>query len=136
MHDSTRSENGTLAAQAHARTEVRTFALARGVIHTLELRRGAAIVAMEGELMIRYRDVALASLGQLAPELALRLHEGERYVARERNCYAVSAAQTPGARFLQQAPQSPARAGWMTLARRLSRALAWLRAHPPRSDAA
>ncbi|MBB3256716.1 hypothetical protein F4827_001549 [Paraburkholderia bannensis] len=126
MHDSTRSEMGTL----------RTVALVRGAIHTLELRRGAAIVAVEGELLIRYRNAALASLGQLAPEQTLHLHEGEQYVAHERNGYAVSAAQTPGARFLLQEPPKPARAAWITLKRRLSRALAWLRARPQQSDTA
>jgi hypothetical protein len=130
MHDSTRSENGTLPARAP------TVALMRGAIHTLELRRGAAIVAVEGELLIRYRDAALASLGQLAPEQTLHLQEGEQYVARERNCYAVSAMQAPGARFLLLKPQRPTHAVWLTLTKRLSRAFAWLRAHPQQSDAA
>lgn len=127
MHDSSRSENGTLPADIHA------IALLRGAIHTIELRRGAAIVAVEGELLIRYRDAALAALGQLAPEQSLHLHEGEQYVARERTCYALSAAQTPGARFLLQAPPRPARVAWIALAKRLSRAGAWLRARPLRA---
>ncbi|NIE68129.1 hypothetical protein [Burkholderia sp. Ax-1719] len=130
MHDSTRSENGTLP------TDARTVALVRGATHTLELRRGAAIVAVEGELLVRYRDAALASLGQLAPEQRLHLQEGEQYVARERNCYAVSAMQTPGARFLLLKPQRSTRSVWITLTKRLSRAFAWLRAHPQQSDAA
>lgn len=124
MHDSSRSENGVLPA------DTRTIALVRGALQTIELRRGAAIVALEGELLIRYRDAALASLGQLAPEQTLRLQEGEQYIARERTFYAVSAAQASGARFLMQAPYRPARAAWMALAKRLFRAGAWLRARP------
>jgi hypothetical protein len=122
MHDSSRSENCVPALHASA------LALARGAFHAVTLRRGAAIVAVEGELLIRYRDRALASLGQLAPEQILHLHEGERYIASERNSYTISAAQPHGARLLLQAPPRSALIAWMTMAAHLLRASAWLRA--------
>ncbi|WP_321816523.1 MULTISPECIES: hypothetical protein [unclassified Paraburkholderia] len=130
MHDSSRSENCVPALQT------RPIALTRGARHALVLRRGAAIVAVEGDLLISYRDRALASLGQLAPEQTLLVYEGERYIASERNHYAICAAQPHGARLLVQAPPQTALIAWMTMAARLLRAGAWLRARPPRSDIA
>ncbi|WP_322043499.1 hypothetical protein [Paraburkholderia sp. J67] len=134
MHDSSRSENGALPVYADRDRE--TIALARGALHLVELRRGAAIVAVEGDLLLRYRDPGLAALGQIAPEQTLHLHEGERHIARERTGYAVSAAHAAGARLLVQASQPPGLIAWIAFAaRRLSRAGAWLHARPQRSEA-
>jgi len=50
-----------------------------GQIHTVKLRGGSSIVAMEGALKLRYRDASLNWLLDAAPTNNLRLGEGEQY---------------------------------------------------------
>jgi hypothetical protein len=49
-------------------------------LHILRLKRGSAIVALDGRLEIRYRDGSLDWLADSAPVVSRLLEEGDRHV--------------------------------------------------------
>ncbi|MDE1141083.1 hypothetical protein [Paraburkholderia tropica] len=103
-------------------------------VHWIALRRGAALVAVEGALCVTYRDAALALAGHVAPLQTRRLDEGERYPISDRGWYGLSGAGRDAAGVLIVPAAASPLVAW---ARRWIARLAGvtrLRKAPPRPD--
>ncbi|CAG9198310.1 conserved hypothetical protein [Paraburkholderia tropica] len=113
----------TLSSVAPGASGSTLLRLAPHQVHWTALRRGASLVAVEGTLCLTYRDAALVSAGHVAPLLARRIDEGERYPIEDRGWYGLSGAgREPAGVLIVPAATSPL----IALARRwIARASAW-----------
>lgn len=84
--------------------------LATGQIAMLDLRARTSVVAVEGDLHLRFRDSSLAWLDGDAPDISIRLPEGERYVMPQRAVVWMSNAHANAAIFIEQPER---RAKWL-----------------------
>ena len=67
-----------------------------------DLRAHTAIVAVEGDLQLDFRDHSLAWLGAAVPVTSVTLLEGERFVMTQRGAVTITATHACAAAFVVQ----------------------------------
>lgn len=77
--------------------------LAAGQVGVHDLRAGTSIVAVEGDLLLGFRDHSLAWLGDTVPLTSITLHEGEQFVTPQRGAVSIQVANACSAAFVVQA---------------------------------
>ncbi|MCC8391408.1 hypothetical protein LJ656_02320 [Paraburkholderia sp. MMS20-SJTR3] len=85
-------------------SDPRALRVARGQSTLVDLRAGTAIVAVEGELELCFRDHSLAWLGSAAPVTSFSVREGEQFVIGQHGVVAIRAPHASAA--LRIAPAS------------------------------
>lgn len=76
--------------------------LPAGQIAMQDLRAHTAIVAVEGNLQLDFRDHSLAWLGDAVPVTSVTLLEGERFVTPQRGIVKITATHVCAAAFAVQ----------------------------------
>ncbi|MBB5503942.1 hypothetical protein [Paraburkholderia atlantica] len=97
--------------------------LARAQAAMLDLRAGATIVAVEGDLELEFRDHALAWLGSAVLCTSIIVREGEHFISSQRGVMSIRASRAGAAVLIVQASPDDA-ADLRELVRRAVRRLA------------
>ncbi|OLL31420.1 hypothetical protein BTH42_12160 [Burkholderia sp. SRS-W-2-2016] len=90
--------------------------VARGQSTLVDLRAGTAIVAVEGDLELCFRDHSLAWLGSAAPVTSITVHEGEQFVIGQHGVVTIRAPRAGAT--LRVAPASTGTSAVRALIRR------------------
>lgn len=75
--------------------------LVAGQVAVQDLRAHTAIVAVEGDLQLDFRDHSLAWLGDAVPVTSVTLREGERFVTPQRGVVKITATHACAAFVVQ-----------------------------------
>jgi hypothetical protein len=76
--------------------------LAVGQVALHDLRARGTVVAVEGDLLLAFRDHSLAWLGDAVPLTSVTLHEGQCFVARQHGMISISAQDARAAALVVQ----------------------------------
>lgn len=125
MHDTPRLVPPYPGHAPHSPCSCATATLVQGQCHSIYVRCGTGIIALEGDLLVAYRDPTLAWSGDAMGERNFVLREGEQHTFDRRGMVFISTARGAAARCAIQPPEPGLAA---TLARRwLARVAGWTR---------
>ncbi|WMY06561.1 hypothetical protein [Paraburkholderia phenoliruptrix] len=92
-----------------SRATLNVCRLAAGQIALQDLHARSAVVAVEGDLQLAFRDHSLAWLCDAVPFTPIMLREGQCFVLPQRGVVSISAARAEAVAFALQASQSAAK---------------------------
>jgi len=92
-----------------SRATLNVCRLPAGQIALHDLHARSAVVAVEGDLQLAFRDHSLAWLCDAVPFASIMLREGQCFVLPQRGVVSISAARAEAVAFALQASQSAAK---------------------------